>query len=38
MNEIEQRQIKMFCTIFASILAVVVLLAALGSLGLAFQS
>jgi hypothetical protein len=37
MNEIEQRQIKMFCTIFVSALVIIVLLAAWSSFGLAFQ-
>ena len=38
MNDIEQRYIKMFCVIFVLALAVVMLLTALSSLGLTFQS
>jgi hypothetical protein len=37
MNDIEQRHIKMFCAIFVSVLAMVVLLAAFSSFGLTFQ-
>ncbi len=37
MNAIEQRQIKMFCTIFVLALVVVVLITALSSFGSAFQ-
>jgi hypothetical protein len=37
MNDIEQRQIKMFCLVFLLLFIVVVVLAAIGSLGLALQ-
>lgn len=33
MNDIEQQQFKMFCTIFVILFTMVVLLAALGSFG-----
>lgn len=35
MNEIEQRQIKMFCAIFAFALVIVIVLTALSSFGTA---
>jgi hypothetical protein len=37
MNDIEQRYIKMFCTIFVVLLTTVVFLTALGSFSLSFQ-
>jgi len=38
MNEIEQRQIKMFCLVIILLLLVVMALAAAGSFGLALQA